>query len=252
MSSAKKQPENKVEKNKNDLKSEAKKPPQESKHYSGHRKRLREKFLASPSESTTDLELLEMIMYMQNSRQDVKPICKKIMHRFSSIRNLVISFNDKKSELKEFGSATLFVAKLISEINLRVLKEEMEDGIILSNWSSVIKYLQVKYGGISHEKFSILYLNTRYKLLDLVEFGSGTVDESAVYVREVVKTGLDLGATNIVICHNHPSGEVDPSEADIEVTHKIIQAAYTVDIKVIDHFIISKNKHYSFKANAII
>lgn len=222
-----------------------------SKYQAGHRKRLKEAFLTK-KEPASEAELLEMILYLHHPRADVKPMVKDLLKQYKSIRNFIMASEDKESFLETNSSGLFFVAKLIREVTLKSLITEVEDGTALSSWSAMIKYLQLRFGPLTKECFSVVYLNTHYKIIDIVEFGSGTIDESVVYTREIVKTGLQKGSSNIILCHNHPSDTTTPSAADISITKSILTACRAVEISVIDHVIVSRNGFFSFKANKLL
>jgi DNA repair protein RadC len=212
----------------------------------GHRKRTKEKFLSTPPECTSDHDLLEMLLYLVYTRIDVKPMAKDILERYKTFRSFIMQSPEYNGKAQGNGQALPFVAKLIRECLLRVLDSVVQD------WQEMVDYLRLRFCGTKKERFSVMYLDNSCKVLDVVEFGSGTINESTVYIREVIKVALEKGSTQIAICHNHVSDNVNPSAADIEITARIINACRMVNIRVADHIIVSPNDHFSFKANGLL
>jgi DNA repair protein RadC len=220
-------------------------------HYLGHRKRMKDRFLLLPPEVASDSELLELLLFLVYSRRDVKPLAKQMLKQFGSIRGIIAAVHDKKT-LASYGGAVHLLVKLLNEVTLSALKVEMKESVLLSNWQTMIDYLKLRFGNETKEYFTVLFLNVSHYLICTETFGCGTVDESAVYPREIIKKALDVGATSIILCHNHYSGNVQPSKADINITNAIALKCKAVDIEVIDHVIVSLDSHYSFRQNALM
>lgn len=218
----------------------------------GHRQRLREKFLTNSSDSFSDYELLEMLLFISKPRGDVKPLAKKLLKEFGSLAKVIHAEGEQLQAIKHVGPSTIFTIKLIRSLIKRVLKRQIEKKIILQSWSSLMDYLITTQGYKTIEQFRVLYLNTKNILIaDEVQEG-GTVDQTQVYPREIVKRALFHAATAIILVHNHPSGNASPSKSDIDMTKKIIGACATVNIQVHDHVIVTKDGFYSFKSNMLI
>lgn len=221
-------------------------------YKSGHRKRVKEGFMVAAMETSTDYELLEMILFLSHPRIDVKGIARRVIDEFGTINGIFQNIDGDNEKWAKYGVNVAYILKLLKEILLRSLITKVKEDTVLSSWSSLVDYLMARFGNLRQEQFSVLYLNATYKLLSVEQFGSGTIDESAVYVREVIKEGLNLGAMYVVLCHNHFSGEVQPSEADIVLTNKLSESCKTVNITTLDHIIVSRDKYFSFKENALM
>lgn len=222
-----------------------------NKHYSGHRKRLKERFSLASS-SFAEYELLELILFWSNPRKDVKPLAKELLNTFGTISKLIHADSSKFADIQGVTQATLCNFLLIKEILRRVLKTKIESENVLSSWASVIDYLQVTMGHNQIENFRILFLNKKNILIadELQEVG--TLDQTPVYPREVVKRALFHEASSIILVHNHPSGNSDPSKADINLTNRIVEACKSLGIIVHDHVIIAKNSFFSFKSHLLL
>ena len=217
----------------------------------GHRKRMREKFLESKDDdSFGNTELLEILLYLIYPRGDVKPIAYRLIEKYKNLNKFIIAslnLESRREMEKLFGNNILFLSKLIRLTLKKSLISEIKEETVLSRWNLLCEYLKVNFGYLEHERFSVLYLDHAFKLIDTCQFGSGTIDESTVYVREIVKSGLSRNAKYIVMCHNHISGKVEPSDADIETTKQTILACKIVNMEVLDHIIVSGDNLFSFK-----
>jgi DNA repair protein RadC len=221
-------------------------------HYSGHRIRIKERFLKSQKGSFSELELLEMMLFWSIPRKDVKPTAKLLMSSFGSIAGIVNAGYDKLSSHKDIAKNTIINMILIKEVLDRILQREIMQKNILSSWSSLIDYLKVSMGSSKTEEFRILFLNKKIILIADEIQPYGTVDQTPIYPREVVKRALFHEASALILVHNHPSGNPDPSSADINVTKQIIEACRTVNISIHDHIIVTSSEIYSFKSNLLL
>ncbi|MDF2966046.1 MAG: repair protein RadC [Rickettsiaceae bacterium] len=221
-------------------------------HILGHRKRLREKFLKNNAEVFSDQELLEMLLFLSKPRGDVKPLSKRLIKEFGTITKVFHAEPEQLLAVKDVGPSTLYILKLVKGIFTRVLKKEIENKVILQSWSSLMDYLMVTQGHKAIEQFRVLYLNTKNILIADEPEESGTIDQIQVYPREIVKRALFHGASALILVHNHPSGNANPSKLDIEMTKKIVNACATINVQVHDHVIVTKDSFYSFKSNMLI
>ena len=228
---------------------EAKKPEP---HHVGHRDRLRERFLKSGGEGVQDYELLEMILFAAIPRRDVKPLAKDLLKEFGSISGILSAGVEELQKVKGLSENAAILFKTVHALSKKMLWADIEKQPVLSSWQKLLDYCHVAMAHEKREHFRILFLNRKNQLMADEVQQTGTVDQAAVYPREVVKRALDLGATAIILVHNHPSGDPTPSKADIDLTNEIIRAAGTMDILVHDHLIISRNGHTSLKAMGLL
>jgi DNA repair protein RadC len=123
---------------------------------------------------------------------------------------------------------------------------------VLGSWQALLDYLAIDMANLTHERVRVLYLNTRNQLIRDDLAAEGTIDEAAIHPREVIRKGLDIGATALILVHNHPSGSPEPSRADIAITNRIAEAGRHLGIVVHDHVIIGGNGHVSLRAKGLI
>jgi DNA repair protein RadC len=216
-------------------------------HYIGHRDRLRERFREG-GDSLPDYELLELTLFAVIPRQDVKLLAKTMLAEFAG--DLTALFAAPRERLKQIdgvGDAVADHMALINAFITRAAKQRMTEREVLSSWNAVVAYCTRAMAGQTTEQFRILFLDRKNKLLRDEVHGKGTVDHTPVYPREVVKRALELGASALILVHNHPSGDPAPSTSDVEMTKEIVAAAKTLDITVHDHLIIGRDRHASLK-----
>lgn len=224
----------------------------DKKHYHGHRDRLRQRFVTGGADALADYELLELILFMAIPRRDVKPLAKTLLERFGGLPQLMAASHHELTQIDGISENTAIAIQAISAVSLRTVKQEIMRKPILNNWTRLMDYC---YAAMAHEKkehFRILFMNKKNELIADAVQGSGTVDHTPAYPREIMKRALEHGATAMILLHNHPSGDPKPSQADIDMTGAIIRAAEPFTIVVHDHVIISKSGYFSFKNEGLI
>jgi DNA repair protein RadC len=229
----------------------------------GHRDRLRQRLLVQGGDSLQDYELVEYLLALAIPRRDTKPLAKALLREFGSLGALLsanpaeLAHRTKRTRDPAFPknglSDTVIAAiKIVQVAYLRSGISLIQNQPILGSWQALLDYLRADMGHLRHERVRALYLDNKNKLLRDELMSEGSVDQSAIYVREVVKRALELGATAIVLVHNHPSGEASPSRQDIAITREIVEACKRFSIAVHDHVIIAGNNHISLKAQGLI
>lgn len=218
----------------------------------GHRSRLKDRFIKMPS-VLPDYEVLEMILFNAIPRKDVKPLAKKIM---DYAKNFAKAMNLSEIELSEIDpnipKSVLVQFALIREATNRILYSNLTEKTILGSSTALNDYLLATMSNKDIENFRILFLNTKNHLIAEEVQEVGTIDQTQVYPREIVKKAIFYGASAIILAHNHPSGVPKPSKADIIMTNKIVEACKTIDVSVHDHVIVGGNDVYSFRTNNLL
>lgn len=221
-------------------------------HHLGHRARLRERFLKGGANALPDYELLELILFAARPRGDVKPLAKKLLATFGSLARVLHADIYALQQVDGMGDAAIAALKAVEAAAQRILKEEVKDRPVIQSWTALLDYCRLSMGHAKVEQFRILFLDHKNQLIADEVQQTGTVNHTPVYPREVVKRALELGASAIILLHNHPSGDVTPSKADIDITKQIVNAAKPLGVEVHDHLIIGAKDHYSFKSNGLI
>jgi DNA repair protein RadC len=215
-------------------------------HYYGHRRRLRERMIAAGTESLPDYELLEMLLFAANPQGDVKPTAKALLAHFGGFGE-VMSADPDALGAAGLGLAGIAAIKSVREAALRLMRHELQERPVVNSWDKMIDYCNAQVAHSKVEEFHILFLDRKNVLIKHERQQRGTVDHTPVYPREVVKRALDLGASALILVHNHPSGDPTPSKSDIAVTKDIKKAAAALGVVLHDHIIIGRNGHTSLR-----
>ena len=219
--------------------------------HAGHRSRLRARLLGD-AEGLADYELVEYLLALAIPRRDTKPLAKALLREFGSLAQLVGADPETLRRVDGMGDAAIAALKIVQATGLRMLKGEFRDKPLLSSWDALLDWLRADMGPIDIERVRVLYLNSRNMLVRDEVASEGSLDQSAIYVREVVKRALDLGAAAIILVHNHPSGSPAPSRQDIAITRDIAEAAGKLGIIVHDHIIIGGADFRSLRAMGLL
>ncbi|HYD18872.1 MAG TPA: DNA repair protein RadC [Patescibacteria group bacterium] len=220
--------------------------------HEGHRDRLRGRFLRSGSGAFEDYELLELALFYAIPRRDVKPLAKQLLVRFGGTGGVLGASLEELQSVKGISENTAVFLKAIQALQLRTLSDEISKKPVLASWAKLIDYCHVAMAHATREHFRVLFLNRKNELIADEVQQSGTIDHVPVYPREVVRRALELHATALILVHNHPSGDPQPSDGDISMTRELRKAAQSLDVVVHDHIIIGKSGHVSFKALGLL
>jgi DNA repair protein RadC len=218
----------------------------------GHRQRLRHKFLKSGLDGFHDYEIIELLLTLGTPRKDCKSVAREALKKFGTLKSVLEADPSKLKEIKGIGDNNVFGLKITQAVSRRFLADRIMDQDFMRSSEEVMEYLKHNLRDKTREIFMVIYLNGRNQILQMEELFEGTLTTSAVYPREVVKRALDHAAAALVFVHNHPSGNLKPSQDDITITQKLKEAAEAIDVSVHDHLIIAGNEVYSFADNGLI
>jgi DNA repair protein RadC len=218
----------------------------------GHRARLRERLLSGGPEALADYEVLEYLLFGARARGDTKPLAKELLVRFGSLSGVLEASPGALMQVKGISEASVGALKIAALAARRMARSEIRQKPVLGSWQALLDYLAIDMANLTVERVRVLYLNARNQLILDHELGDGTVDEAAIYPREVIRRGLDIGATALILVHNHPSGDPEPSRADIQITNRIAEAGRLLGIVVHDHVIVGHDRHVSLRAKGLI
>ena len=221
-------------------------------HRLGHRQRLRDRFINGGPESVAEYELLELVLFAAYPRGDVKPLAKDLLKKFKTFSGVIRASESELMQIKGFGQAGYAALKVVESAAQKLLQHDMSDRPILSNWQHVLNYCKATMGHLKNEQLRLLFLDRHHHLICDEVQQEGTIDHTPVYIREVIKRALELGASGLIVVHNHPSGDPTPSKADISVTQKIMEASEKLGILLHDHVIIAGHKHLSFRTQGLL
>jgi DNA repair protein RadC len=220
--------------------------------HKGHRERLRKKYRTSGIDAFHDYEALELLLSYAVPRGDVKPAAKALLKTFGSIRGVIDSDMSDLEEVRGVGPASAVAIKLLKDLCALYLKQQAMEKPQITCTSELVNYCKASLGGVKDEQFRVIYLDAQNRIIDIETIQEGIVNQAVVYPRKVLENALKQKASAIILLHNHPSGNVRPSDADIRLTRTIQETARVLDILVHDHIIIGENRFFSFREEGIM
>jgi len=223
-------------------------------HYHGHRQRLRERFLKSGLAGFADYEVVELLLTLAIPRSDVKRPAKALIARFGNLRGILDAPIEELRTISGIGNVTPVALQIIKAAATLYLQQNSEGRDSLADPARLADFWRMRIGALQNEVFEVAYLDSAYRLLrDGVEtLEEGTIDRGTVYPRRVVEAALKRGAAALVLAHNHPNGNITPSEHDKVLTRAIVLAAETVHLRVVDHLIVSAHETFSFRKAGLL
>jgi DNA repair protein RadC len=219
---------------------------------SGHRFRLKQKFLQSGLQGFLDYEVIELLLILGTPRRDCKRSAKDALKQFKTLSAVLEAPADELLRIEGIGPQNVFGIRLIQEVSRRFLRDRMKTRPVCLSSREVFDYLYHSLRDSKTEKFKVLFLDAKNQVIEEETFSEGTVDSSAVYPREIIKAALRYQAVSLIFVHNHPSGDPLPSRSDRDITQELVFAARTMQIAVLDHIIIGDNSYYSFADQGLI
>ncbi len=224
----------------------------EKPHYLGHRERLRERFHSSGHNALPDYELLELLLFRSIPRADTKAMAKALLARFGSFAEVLGAPEHLLREVKGIGKEAAFDIKVVAASASRMTHGRISRRAVLATWQQVLDYCRAAMAFEPRENFRILFLDKKNHLIADEVQQTGSVDHTPAYPREVMRRALELSATAIILVHNHPSGDPNPSRADIEMTKTIADTGRPLGVTVLDHIIVGRNGHVTLKGMQLL
>ncbi len=226
--------------------------PAEKPHHLGHRERLKARFMAGGPDALPDYELLELVLFRAIPQGDVKPLAKALLAEFGDLAGVVAAEPERLRALRGAGEAVVRELKIVAAAAGRVVRQRTLERRSLTSWAQAVEYLTARMADLPVEEFRLLFLDKKNALIADEAQARGTVDQVPVFVREVARRALALGASAVIMAHNHPSGDPAPSEADVQMTRKVKAALGTVEVALHDHFVIARRGHASLSALGLL
>jgi DNA repair protein RadC len=218
----------------------------------GHRQRLKQKFFAGGLAGFLDYEVIELLLILNTPRRDCKDCAKELLKRFKTLQSVFEAEPEELQQVKGVGKANILGLKLIKAVADRYLEKKIIAKDVVKNSGDLIKYLHHSIGNREREYFAGIFLDAKNRVLAYEILFTGTLTSSSVYPREVITKALHHKAATIIFAHNHPSGDVSPSQGDIAITRRLIFALSYVGIIVHEHVITGGDDFYSFHENGYI
>lgn len=219
----------------------------------GHRERLRQRFLSTGTKGFADYEVLELLLTYTVTRKNCRGIAKDLLSKYRDLYTILKQSEEELQKNKYMTERAVVFFKLLFEIiESELYKKVHNERIVLSSNLKLLNYLEFSLLNRDIEVFKVLFLNTQNELLKEEELFFGTIDRSTVYIRELVKKILEYNAKGVILVHNHPSGSLKPSKSDILLTRKVKEVFENIEIRLLDHLIISEKGYFSFLEGGIL
>ncbi|MEZ0537534.1 DNA repair protein RadC [Caldicellulosiruptoraceae bacterium PP1] len=220
--------------------------------HTGHRKRLKERFINEGLDNFNDHQVLELLLFFSIPRKDTNNLAHLLLNRYGSLSAIFEQDPLELTKIEGIGENSAILLSLISQISRRYIFDKTKSKQQLKDVESAKEYIKSLFIGRTNEVFYIVSLDTQLNVIQPYLLFEGTVKEAAVYPRKVVEVALRFNASNVIIAHNHPAGSLKPSLEDIKTTQKIVNALSAISVKVCDHIIVGNNNAYSFAQNSIL
>ena len=214
--------------------------------------RPREKLLAHGPAALSDAELLALLLRTGLPGKNALQMGQELLDIFGGMTGLLQAGAESLKRIKGLGPAKRAEIMAVLELARRALQEQLREKPLFDSPVAVRNYLQLQLGSRAHEIFAVLFLDTQHRLLALEEMFRGTLTQTSVYPREVVIRALALNAASVVLAHNHPSGTANPSPADIALTQTLKAALALVDVRVLDHFVVTRSAAVSMAEQGLV
>lgn len=218
----------------------------------GHRDRLKARFVRAGIDGLHDYEALELLLFYALPRKDVKPLAKELLKRFGSLRGVLDADCEALQAIPGIGRHTAVLFGIVREVASRSLRQRAEEREQISSTKELIDYCLASMGGLKDEHFAVICLDARNRIIEVETVQEGIVNQAVVYPRKVLEKALAHKASAIILVHNHPSGHVRPSDADIRLTRVLQDAARVMDIALHDHLIVGANRFFSFREEGLL
>jgi DNA repair protein RadC len=217
----------------------------------GHKKRIREKYRKGGLNGFHSYEVLELILSYSLVRKDTKKMAKDLLDRFGNITNIFNAPLKTLTEVEGVGQRTAVLLKLFKDVGDFYRREDVLAKEKIKSPQDVYDYLEFRYKGMHIEEFIVVYLDSAHRVIEVKPLFTGTINKSVVYIRELIKEVLDLKSSALILAHNHPSGNLKPSEQDIRVSKKIKKALSYIEVELVDHVICGDGDFYSLKSHRL-
>jgi len=214
--------------------------------------RPREKLLSKGPQTLSDAELLAIFLRTGIKGRSAIELARDLLAHFGGLKPLLRASEQEFCSYKGMGLAKYAQLHASLEVSKRVLKDELRESDVITSPDVCKRYVQHALANRQHETFAVLYLNNQHAILDMEELFQGTIDAASVYPREVVRHVLNKGAAAVILCHNHPSGSTQASQADIQITRRLQSALELIDVRVLDHLIVAGSHVVSFTEQGLM
>ena len=224
-----------------------KEPP----HYLGHRRRLKDRLMENPR-ALADYEVLELLLGYVNVRRDNKPLAKELLRRFGSVRGVLLAREEELRGVPGIGPGALEFVTLWREAWARFHEQPLRERARLNSPDIVAEMARARIGASEREEFWMALVDTKNRLIGWEQVSQGTIDQAVIYPREILSVAIRHKASGVILVHNHPAGDPRPSSDDVAFTRRIVSAARELDVRVLDHLVVTAGGYFSFQAEGML
>jgi len=210
----------------------------------GHRQRLREKFLNHGLSKFTDAEVLELLLSFGTPRRDCKATARAMLKKFGTIREVFEASREELAGIAGAGPSNIVAIKFIHAVSGKYLRQRLTGKDYLESSKEILEYLRFEMESLDREIFKIIFLDDNNIILGLEDLSQGTINTTLADPRDIVKRSLAFNATALIVVHNHPSGNIQPSTADMRFTRRLVHVTHITGMLLCDHIIIGRNGEY--------
>jgi len=218
----------------------------------GHRERLRQRFREHGLDNFQDYEALELLLMYVARQKDMKPLSKRLVEKFSSFSAVFDASTEELMAIDGVGEAAVTLIQFVKQAAARYLEQRSRLSVNPQDLSEVISACRLKMGTLPHEQFRLISFKANFVIVGEDIVTEGTIDQATIYPRKVIEIALKHGATTLIFVHNHPGGDLAPSEMDKTITRSLVLATRTIGVIVYDHIIVASNGHFSFRENSLL
>ncbi len=220
-------------------------------HYHGHRKRLRERLMKDPR-GLADYEIIELVLAYVLPRRDTKPLAKELLARYASVAGVFQASGEELREFPGLGEGAGSFWTLLREVRARFSEAPLVRKDVFSSPEAVAELAMARFGHLRTEEFWVALVDNKNRLLAWEKISAGTVDQTTVYIREVLACALKHQASGMILVHNHPGGDPKPSAQDVDLTRRLARSGLELNIRVLDHLVVTDREYYSFQHMQLI
>ncbi len=221
----------------------------------GHRQRIFQRFDRAGLDGFADHEILEMLLFYVFARKDTKMLAKELLKEFGSLEKIFALSADQICRIDGLGPSASRLVVLVREISLLLgQRRALAADVAVSNGSDLIRYLGMAMENLPEEQLRVIFVNNANRIIKDEVLSRGVEDQTAVFPRQIMKRAMSLHATGIIVVHNHPTGQLRPSNADIQITRALVAAADALAIRMLDHVIVGNEEkgYFSFRENGLL
>ena len=213
---------------------------------------LKEKFVKVGLEDFFDHEVLKLLFSFSRPKKESRWLAESLLEHYYSFKNIIDVPLGELVAYPGMDGHSAILLKFIKEGSQFYLKDKIKKQNALLRWKDIISYCRFSMEGLKNEHFKVIFLDNRNSVCGIETMYEGTIDQAIIYPRSLIKKALEYNASNLVIAHNHPSGDPAPSSQDVAITEELFRATKSVDIEIQDHLIIGFNKYFSFRDSGLL